>query len=170
MKKSYYIIAGVVSIILIAVIVLIVQFNNGNDDTNTSKEKPLEETYSDKQIKMAKQRKALETDVDKKKFKIYKKKTQAPKSQQEYDEALKMRNEEDRKNLSEDVKDIVKDDKREVKNLNTELHFKDSKTVEGTYYYTLVTSKDDKTNSEDKSGDFTLKTNKDGYFYIKDFS
>ncbi|WP_145426249.1 hypothetical protein [Staphylococcus haemolyticus] len=169
MKKSYYIIAGVVSIILIAVIVLIVQFNNGNDDTNTSKEKPLEETYSDKQIKMAKQRKALETDVDKK-VQEYIKKTQAPKSQQEYDEALKMRNEEDRKNLSEDVKDIVKDDKREVKNLNTELHFKDSKTVEGTYYYTLVTSKDDKTNSEDKSGDFTLKTNKDGYLYIKDFS
>lgn len=169
MKKSYYVIAGVVSIILIAVIVLIVQLNNGNDDKNTGKEKPLEETYSEKQIKMAKQRKTLETNVDKK-VQEYIKKTVAPKSQQEYDEALEMRDKKDRENLSEDVKEIVKDEKREVKNLNTELHFKDSKTIKGNYYYTLVTSKDDKTNSEDKSGDFTLETNKDGYLYIKDFN
>jgi hypothetical protein len=121
---------------------------------------------------MAKQRKTLETNVDKKVQEYIKKKTVAPKSQQEYDEALEMRDKKDRENLSEDVKkEIVKDEKkREVKNLNTELHFKDSKTIKGNYYYTLVTSKDDKTNSEDKSGDFTLETNKDGYLYIKDFN
>ncbi|MGV3144177.1 hypothetical protein [Staphylococcus simulans] len=171
MKKSYYIIASIVSVLFIAVIVIIVQFNNDNDvETSTSNEgKKLNERYSDKQIKVAKQRRNIESQVDKK-MREYINNTVAPRKQEDYDNALKMRSQEDRKTLSEDVKDIVKDKKRTVKNLNLEIQFKDSQKIEGNYYYTLVTSNDDATTSEDKSGDFKIDTNTDGYFYIKEFN
>lgn len=167
MKRTYYIIAGVIAVLLIGVLVFIV--SPQDDTTNSNNETKSKPNYSKKQIKMAKQRKSTEKKVQNK-MQEYIKSTVAPKSQKDFDNALKLREEKDRKDLSENVDDLVKDKNREVKNLTTDVHFKNNKEIQGSYYYTLVSSDKDKKTKEDKSGDFTLKTNKNGYLYIEDFS
>ena len=167
MKKTYYIIAGVIAVVLIGVLFLVV--SPKDDDTTNDKESKSKTNYSEKQIKMAKQRKRIENEVDKK-MQEYIKNTVAPKSQKDFDNALEMREEQDRKDLSENVDDLVKDKNREVTNLNTEIHFDNSQEIKGSYYYTLVSNDDDKKTKEDKSGEFKLATNKDGYLYIKEFN
>lgn len=169
MKKSYYIIAGVIAVILLCVLVFIISPRDNSNNANDENNQESKQNYSEKQIKMARQRKNIEDEVDSK-MQEYIKKTVAPNSQKEFDDALKMREEKDRKDLSEDVKDLVKDKNREVKNLNTEVHFENNKQIKGSYYYTLVSSDDNKKTSEDKSGDFVLETNKDDYLYIKEFN
>lgn len=172
MPKKIYIVFGGISLLIIIFFITTLtgsNSNNNNDDVSESNKQTstLDENYSEKQIKMAEKRSEIESDVDEK-MQEYIIDTESPKDQETYDKAIAMRDNDNQKQLKRNVKDLVKQN-REVRDLNTETSFTNSKKIEGTYDYILVYEKDGKTQSETKDGNYTLETNKDGYFYIKTF-
>lgn len=171
MSKRVYIIFGIISILLaVFFITLITSDNSSNDESNRDIEKSdIDKKYSEKQVKMAEKRNDIESDLDEK-VQQYIVDTETPKNQEAYNKAIEMRADGDKKQLKRNVKDIINDNNREIEDLSTDLSFTNNKEIEGTYSYTLTYEKNEKTQSESKSGDFVLDTNKDGYFYIKTFN
>jgi hypothetical protein len=170
MPKKIYIIFGTISILIIIFFITTITSSsqkNENGSVSENKTTNVDKKYSKKQIKMAEKRSDIETDVDEK-MQEYILDTESPKNQETYDKAIEMREKDDQKHLKRDVKDLV-EQKREIKDLSTETSFTNSKEIEGTYSYNLVYEKDGKTQTETKDGNYTLNTNKDGYFYIKTF-
>lgn len=171
MNRKVYVIFGVISILIAVFFFTLVTSTNHNhkqSTDNNDNHSTLNKNYSKKQIKMANKRSDLEVDLDQK-IQSYITDTEAPKDQQTYDEAIKMRSSDEQKHLKRNVKVLIKQ-KREIKDLNTDTSFKNKDEVEGTYDYTLTYEENGKTQTEDKDGEFTLATNKDGYFYLKTFN
>lgn len=170
MSKKTYIIFGVISVLLaLFFITLITSDNKSDNQESNNNNSDINKKYTKKQIKMAEKRNNIESDLDEK-IQQYIIDTETPKDQDTYDKAIEMRKDNDRKHLKRNVKNIANDNSREIEDLSTDLSFTDNKEVEGTYSYTLTYEKNDKTQSESKSGDFILDTNQDGYFYIKTFN
>lgn len=169
MSKRIYIIFGVISVLIALFFITLVTSDNKTSNQTNDNESDVNQNYTSKQFKMAEKRNEIESELDEviQKYIID---TENPKNQETYDKAISMRADNDKKNLKRNVKDLVNDDSREIEDLSTDLSFTNNKEVEGSYSYTLTYKKDDKAQSESKSGDFTLDTNKDGYFYIKTFS
>lgn len=170
MPKKVYILFGTISILIIIFFITTIT-NSSQDSKNESvsetSQPNLEKKYTKKQINLAEKRGENETAVDEK-MQEYIIDTESPKDQETYDKAIAMRDKDDQKQLKRNVKDLV-EQKREVKDLSTETSFTNTKEIEGTYEYNLVYEKDGKTQTENKEGNYTLDTNKDGYFYIKTF-
>lgn len=171
MSKKTYIIFIVISVIIaLFFITLITNGSNSSDQNEKNNNKSdLQDNYSKKEIKLAQKRSDIEMQVDDK-VQEYIINTVSPKDQKSYDEAIKMRNEDEKKSLKRNVKDLVEDDDRKVQDLSTETSFKNSEEIEGTYSYTLTYKKNGNVQTEDKEGDYSLTTNDDGYFYIKTFN
>lgn len=171
MSKKTYIIFGVISVIIFLFLITLITSgtNNGVQSNKNDGKTDLENKYTKKEIKLAQKRSDLEMQVDDK-IQSYIKGTVSPKSQENYDESIKMRSKDEQKSLKRNVQDLIKDDHRKVQDLTTETSFKNSDEIEGTYSYTLTYKKDGNIQSEDKEGEYTLATNDDGYFYIKTFN
>lgn len=174
MTKKHYFWLIFVSVFLIIVIFAIYRIgtNNSNDETNTNngvENVGDTKNYSDKQIKKAEKSNENEEKVEEK-IREYIIQTEAPKNQEEYDNALKMRSSDEQNNLKKDVSDLTKDKDRSVKDLNVTVDYDNPKEMSGSYQYTLTYSKDERQMTKDKNGDFTLKTNDDGYFYLNTFN
>lgn len=167
MSKKIYIIFSIISVLIaLFFITLVTSDNKSNNQTNDS---DVNKHYTSKQIKMAEKRNDVESDLDEV-IQQYIIDTETPKNQESYDKAINMRSDNDKKHLKRNVKNLVDDKNREIEDLSTDLSFTNNKEVEGSYSFTLTYKKGDKAQSESKSGDFTLDTNEDGYFYIKTFS
>lgn len=168
MKFKTYIGIGILSILLILIIITLfrVPSNNKND---IEKESDNEVQYTKKQYKQAEKRKDYENKIDEK-VREYITKTNAPKNQSEYDEAIKMRSNEEQNRLKRNVSDLVKDKERSIEDLYTTVNFDNKSELSGEYEYTLNYKKGENIMSETKQGEFTIKTNDEGYFYIAQFN
>lgn len=171
MSKKIYIIFGIISVLLALFFITLITSDNKSSDSNhgVNNKSDISKKYSEKQVKMAEKRNDIESDLDEK-IQQYIIDTETPKNQEVYDKAIEMRSDNDKKQLKRNVKDLAKDNSREIEDLSTDLSFTNSQEIEGTYSYTLTYEKNDKTQSESKSGDFVLDTNNNGYFYIKTFN
>lgn len=173
MNKKHYLWLIFASIFLIIVIFAIYRIGTSTSDkeetTNTSIESVGEtKDYSDKEIEKAEKSNEIESQVEEK-VKDYIIQTEAPKNQDDYDNALKMRSSEDQKSLKKDVTDIAKDEDRNVGNLNVSVSYNNPKEMSGSYDYTLSYTKGERQMTKNKNGDFSLKTNDNGYFYLDTF-
>ena len=168
MKFKTYIGIGILSILLILIIITLfrVPSNNKND---IEKESDNEVQYTKKQYKQAEKRKDYENKIDEK-VREYITTTTAPKNQSEYDEAIKMRSNEEQNRLKRNVSDLVKDKERSIEDLYTTVNFDNKSELSGEYEYTLNYKKGENIMSETKQGEFTIKTNDEGYFYIAQFN
>lgn len=169
MGRKAYISAGLITVLLLLVVIGLMRLGGNNNPSEESENASVEnKQYSKKQYKQAEQRNELQEDLDSR-VQEYIQKTNAPKSQNEYDEAIKMRSSEQQKSLNRNVKDLVKDKQRSVDNVSTYINYDSKDELSGSYDYTLSYTKDSKVQTENKNGEFTIKTNKDGYFYIGQF-
>ncbi|MBM6639457.1 hypothetical protein [Staphylococcus xylosus] len=169
MSRKAYISAGLLTILLLLVVVGLMRLGGDNKPSEQNENASVEnKQYSKKQYEQAEKRNKSQESLDSK-MQEYIEKTNAPKSQNEYDEAIKMRSSEQQKSLERNVKDLVEDKDRSVENVSTYINYDSKNELSGSYDYTLSYKKDSKVQTENKNGEFTIKTNKDGYFYIDQF-
>jgi len=169
MKFKTYLGVGVLSVLFILIIITLVRLpNDSNDNKEKSVNSEVNTEYTKDQYEKAEKRKDYENKLDDK-IKEYIVKTNAPKNQDEYDEALSMRSVEDQKSLARNVSDLIKDKERAVNDIYTNVSFDNKSELSGEYEYTLTYKNNDEIVSENKQGEFTIKTNDDGYFYIDQF-
>lgn len=166
MSKKWYIVIIAVSLVLLIGVINLLRVPNDNSNDNNNNTKSENVNYSKKEKESAEKRQETQTKVEENLenyiFKYY-----APKNQKDYDEAIAMRNSDDEKDLKKDVEKEVKDKDRNVTDIYINTDYSSPKTITGTYEFVL-NSKDNKT--ENKSGEFELKTNSNGYFYIDKFN
>lgn len=169
MSRKAYISAGLLTVLLLLIVIGLMRLGGDNKQSEQSDNANVEnKQYSKKEYKQAEERNKSQEALDSK-VQEYIEKTNAPKSQNEYDDAIKMRSSEQKKSLKRNVKDLVKDKQRSVENVSTYINYDTKDELSGSYDYTLSYSKDSKVQTENKNGEFTIKTNKDGYFYIDQF-
>lgn len=161
-----------ISILILSVIAITLFFGitpinrSSNDDINISNGSSKQ--YSKKEVEIAKKRDDIFSKLNSATEK-YIKGYYAPKSQEDFDNALKMRSQNDIKSLHTDVSDVVKDKNREVEDVYTEFELVDEKTIKGTYEFKLISSEQGMLKSETHTGNLLYKTNDNGYFYLDQF-
>ncbi|QYA36579.1 hypothetical protein [Macrococcoides caseolyticum] len=161
-----------ISILVLGVITVTLFFSgfstnkNSSNDTNISNSESKQ--FTKKEVAVAKKRddtfSKLQSATEK-----YIKGYYAPNSQEDFDNALKMRSQNDIKSLHIDVSDVIKDKNREVEDVYTEFELVDEKTVKGTYEFKLISSDQGMLKSETHTGNLIYKTNDNGYFYLDQF-
>lgn len=169
MKFKTYIGIGILSILLILIIITLFRIPSNKNETEKESDNNEEVQYTKKQYKQAEKRKDYENKIDEK-VREYITKTNAPKNQSEYDEVIKMRSNEEQNRLKRNVSDLVKDKDRSIEDLYTTVNFDNKSELSGEYEYTLNYKKGENIMSETKQGEFTIKTNDEGYFYIAQFN
>ncbi|MDW4404352.1 hypothetical protein QI045_12605 [Staphylococcus saprophyticus] len=166
MSKKWYIIIISISLILLLGVINLVRMPSDDSQNKSENTQSVKSDYSKKEKEKAEKRTDIQYDVENK-IEDYIRKYYSPKDQAEYDEAIAMRSQSDEKQLKKSVKELIKDKEPQVNDVYISTDFSSPKEITGTYEFVYQTKDDE---NQNKSGDFELKTNDNGYFYIDKFN